>query len=151
MFPGQSSALCEHGGVPTHPSFLQQSVRLVIISFCLSTRNKKQISCYFQAIKRFQRYGVCLDPTKKYTVLESLENHFLDHATELTKKGKKFTTVLDNIDWEIRAHDMREEHQNVSEHVVASSLAFDRVPSDHLPDNRPQKDIKQLILSFFTI
>ena len=29
MFPGQSSTLCEHGGVPTHPSFLQQSVRLV--------------------------------------------------------------------------------------------------------------------------
>ena len=100
-------------------------------------------------MKRFQRYGVCLDPTKKYTVLDSIGSHFLDLAIELTKKGKKFTIVLDNIDWEIRAHDMREEHQNVSEHAMASCLVFDRVPSDHLPDNGPQKDIMTTDLGFF--
>ena len=100
-------------------------------------------------MKRFQRYGVCLDPTKKYTALDSIGNHSLDHAIELTKKGKKFTIVLDNIDWEIKAHDMPEEHQNVSEHAVASSLVFDRVPSDHIPDNGPKKDIKTTDLEFF--
>lgn len=77
--------------------------------------------------------------------------HFLDHAIELTKKGKKFTIVLDNIDWEVRAHDMREEHQNVSEHAVASTLVFDRVPSDHLPDNGPQEDIKTTGPGFFLL
>lgn len=70
-------------------------------------------------MKRFQRYGICLDPTKKYTVMDSIGNHFLDHAIKLTKKGKKF-----NIDWEIKAHDMPEVHQNVCEHAVASSLVF---------------------------
>ena len=100
-------------------------------------------------MKRFQRYGVCLDPAKKYTVLDNIGSHFLDHAIELTKKGKKFTIVLDNIDWKVRAHDMREEHQNVSEHEVASTLVFDRVPSDHLPDNGPQKDIKTTGPGFF--
>ena len=102
-------------------------------------------------MKRFQRYGVCLDPAKKYTVLDNIGSHFLDHAIELTKKRNKFTIVLDNIDWEVRAHDMREEHQNVSEHAVASTLVFDRVPSDHLPDNGPQKDIKTTGPGFFLL
>ena len=100
-------------------------------------------------MKRFQRCGICLDRTKKYTVLDSIGNHFLDHAIKLTKEGKKFTIVLDNIDREIKAHDMCGEHQNVSEHAVASSLVFDRVPSDHIPDNGPQKDIKTTDLEFF--
>lgn len=102
-------------------------------------------------MKRFQRYSICLDPTKKYTVMDSIGNHFLDHAIKLTKKGKKFTIVLDNIDWEIKAHDMREEHQNVSEHAVSSSLVFDRVTSDHIPDNGPQKDINKTDLEFFLL
>ena len=100
-------------------------------------------------MKRFQRYGISLDLTKKYTVLDRIGNHFLDHAIKLTKKGKKFTIVLDNIDWEIKAHDMREKHQNVSELAVESSSVFDRVPPDHIPDNGPQKDIKTTDLEFF--
>ena len=102
-------------------------------------------------MKRFQRYSICPDPTKKYTVLDSIGNHFLNHAIKLTKKGKKSTIVLDNIDWEIKAHDMHEEDQNVSEHDVASSLVFDRVPSDHIHDNGPQKDIKTTDLEFFLL
>ena len=43
---------------------------------------------------------------------------------------------------------MREEYQNVSEHA---SLVFYRVPSDHLPDNGPQKDIKTTDLEFFLL
>lgn len=55
------------------------------------------------------------------------------------KEGKKFVLVLDNIDWEVKVHDMRSESQNTSVHAVASSLVFDRVTSGHLPDNGPQK------------
>lgn len=55
------------------------------------------------------------------------------------KEGKKFVLVLDNIDWEVKVHDMRSESQNTSVHAVASSLVFDHVNSGHLPDNGPQK------------
>jgi len=154
MFPGQSSSLCEHGGVPMHTPLYITTVSQISYQnyfFLLFLTQQKTNVFQFLAMKRFQRYGVCLDPTKKYTVLDSTGNHFLDHAIELTKKGKKFTIVLDNIDWEIRAHDMREEHQNVSEHAVASSLVFDQVPSDHLPDNGRQKDIKTTDLEFFLL
>ena len=46
---------------------------------------------------------------------------------------------------------MSDEHQNVSQHAVASTLVFDRVPSDHLPDNGPQKNIKTAGPGFFLL
>ena len=51
--------------------------------------------------------------------------------------------VCDNIDWEEKVHDMRSDHQNKSVHAVATTLVFNRVPSDHLPDNGPQKVLKE--------
>ena len=81
-------------------------------------------------MKIFQKYGFCLDPSRKYALLDEIGNHFFDRAIELTKLGNKFTIVLDNIDWVIRAYDMHQDKQNVSEHAVASYLVFDGVPSD---------------------
>ena len=78
-----------------------------------------------------------------YTNLEEIGNHFLDHAIELVKAGRKFVLVCDNIDWEEKVHDMRSDHQNKSVHAVASTLVFNRVSSDHLPDNGPQKVLKE--------
>ena len=67
----------------------------------------------------------------------------MDRAVELVKSGMKFVYVVDNIDWEEKVHDMRAEHQNKSVHAVATSMVFNRVSSDHLPDNGPQKDISK--------
>ncbi len=54
----------------------------------------------------------------------------------------KFVYVVDNIDWEEKVHDMREHHQNKSVHAVATSMVFSRIPSEHLPDDGPQMDVK---------
>ena len=75
-------------------------------------------------------------------VLDEIGKHFLEHAVELVKSGKKFVYVVDNVDWEERAHDMRAIHQNKSVHAVATSMVFSRVSSDHLDESSPQKDIK---------
>ena len=56
--------------------------------------------------------------------------------------GMKFVYVVDNIDWEERVHDMREHHQNKSVHAVATSMVFNRISSEHLPDDGPQMDVK---------
>ncbi|XP_028411476.1 uncharacterized protein LOC114534127 [Dendronephthya gigantea] len=93
-------------------------------------------------IDRLNKYGVCLSSSKKYVVYDDIGKHFLDHAVELVKSGMKFVYVVDNIDWEERVHDMREHHQNKSIHAVATSMVFTRIPSDHLPDNGPQMDVK---------
>ena len=66
---------------------------------------------------------------------------FIDHAAELVKSGHKFVYVLDNIDWEEKAHDMRQNVQNRSVHAVATSIVFNRV-SEGLPDSGPQQSIK---------
>ena len=77
----------------------------------------------------------------KYTIQDEIGQHFLDHAVELLKQGRKFVLVLDNIDWDVRVHDMRSDHQNKSVHAVATSIVFNRVSSDHLPDDKPKKNL----------
>ena len=51
--------------------------------------------------------------------------------------------VLDNIDWEEKAHDMRQDVQNKSVHAVATSVVFNRVPDQGLPGSRPQQDLNR--------
>ena len=87
------------------------------------------------------KYGVCLSKSMKYTVQEEIGKHFLDHALQLLKEGKSFVLVLDNIDWDVKVHDMRSDQQNRSVHVVATSKAFDRVSSSNIPDNGPKKNL----------
>ena len=75
-------------------------------------------------------------------MLDEIGGQFIDHAVELVKSGMKFVYVLDNIDWEEKAHDVRTDNQNKSVHAVASSVVFSRIPSDDLPDEGPQRDLK---------
>ena len=88
------------------------------------------------------KYGICTGPSLKSSLLDEIGEHFLDHAVELVKAGSKFVFVLDNIDWEEKAHDMRMANQNKSVHAVATTMVFDRVMSDHFPDDSPQKVLK---------
>ena len=78
----------------------------------------------------------------KYNIQDDIGNHFLDHAVQQLKAGKKFVLVLDNIDWDVKVHDMRSDKQNTSILAVVTSIVFDRVSSSHLPaDNGPQKSL----------
>lgn len=89
------------------------------------------------------KYGICLDPSKKYTILDDIGKQFIDHAAELVKSGRKFVYVLDNIDWDEKVHDMRKDVQNKSVHAVAMSIVFSRVTHGHLDDSGPQQDLKK--------
>ncbi|XP_028403253.1 uncharacterized protein LOC114525978 [Dendronephthya gigantea] len=88
------------------------------------------------------KYGLCLEPKMKYPILEDIGKHFIDRAAELVKSGLSFVYVLDNIDWEEKAHDMRQDVQNRSVHAVATSIVFNRVPDKRLPDSGPQQFLK---------
>ena len=88
------------------------------------------------------KYGFCLEPNAKYQLLDEIGDHFMDHAVQLVKSGVQFVYVLDNIDWEEKAHDVRTDSQNKSVHAVASSVVFCRIPKADLPDDGPQNDLK---------
>ncbi|XP_028413251.1 uncharacterized protein LOC114536099 [Dendronephthya gigantea] len=79
------------------------------------------------SLARLNKYGLCLEPKMKYTILEDIGKQFIDHAADLVKSGHTFVYVLDNIDWEEKVHDMRQDVQNKSVHAVATSIVFDRV------------------------
>ena len=85
---------------------------------------------------------MCLKPKMKYPILEDIGKHFIDRAAALVKTGHKFVYVLDNIDWEEKAHDMRQNIQNKSVHAVATSIVFNRVSDNALPDSGPQQELK---------
>ncbi len=85
---------------------------------------------------------MCLEPKMKYPILEDIGKHFIDRAAALVKSGHKFVYVLDNIDWEEKAHDMRQEVQNKSVHAVATSIVFNRASDQGLPDSIPQQELK---------
>ena len=78
----------------------------------------------------------------KYPFLDDIGKQFIDHAAELVKAGYRLVYVLDNIDWDEKTHDMRQEVQNKSVHAVATSIVFNRVSDKGLPDSGPQQDLK---------
>ena len=65
----------------------------------------------------------------------------MDKVVEEVNAGKTFSFVVDNIDWDVKVHKMRSDNQNQSVHAVATSLVFDRVQSNHLPDDEPQQSL----------
>ena len=71
----------------------------------------------------------------KYPILDETGAYFLDRATQLVKSGH-------NIDWEEKAHDIRQDVHNRSAHAVATSIVFNRVPDNGLPDSGPQQSLK---------
>ena len=93
-------------------------------------------------IEQLNKYEFCLQPNAKYPLLDEIGDHFMDHAVQLVKSGVQFVYVLDNIDWEEKAHDVRTDSQNKSVHAVASSVVFCHIPSSDLPDDGPQKDLE---------
>ena len=77
----------------------------------------------------------------KYPLLEEIGGHFMTEAVKLVKSGRKFVFVLDNIDWMVKAHDMRIDEQNRMVHAVATSLVFDRVPQHPSPLSGAQQTL----------
>ena len=65
----------------------------------------------------------------------------MDEVVEEVNAGKTFSFVIDNIDWDVKVHEMRSDNQNQNVHAVATSLVFDRVQSNHLPDDEPQQSL----------
>ena len=60
-----------------------------------------------QLVAELNKYRICLQPAKKYAILEDIGAHFLDQAVQLVKSGFKFVFVLDNIDWEEKQQNLR--------------------------------------------
>ena len=93
-------------------------------------------------VAELNKYGICLEPTKKYKILDDIGTHFLDRAAELVKNGHTFVFVLDNIDWQEKVHDTRTDAQNQTVHAVAASIVVNRVAETTLPDDGPQQALK---------
>ena len=53
--------------------------------------------------------------------------------------------MIDNIDWEVKVHDMRQNNQNKSMHAIATSIVFDHVSFYHLPNSGIRKSFRVIV------
>lgn len=68
----------------------------------------------------------------KYTIQDEIGRHFMDKVIEGVKAGKTFSFLLDNIDWDVKVHEMRSDNQNKSVHAVATSTSHPDQPLSHV-------------------
>jgi hypothetical protein len=111
------------------------------ISIIFRSLHRSNFYFILKVYERFNKLGICLGKTTKYTIQDEIGSHFMDKVVEEVKAGKTFSFVIDNIDWDVKVHEMRSDNQNQSVHAVATSLVFDRVQSKHLPDDEPQQSL----------
>ena len=76
---------------------------------------------------------------------------YVQHVQPTTKidfnPGYRFN--IDNLDFLLKVRDMTESHQNKSKHYVQAMAVVDRVPCEHLPDDRPTADLLTIPLEQF--
>ena len=77
---------------------------------------------FFLLIYRLNKYGLCLEPKIKYLLLNDIGKQFIDNTVELVKAGHRFVYVLDNIGWEEKTHDTRQEGQETYTFVFCSFI-----------------------------
>lgn len=85
--------------------------------------------------------GYAFKPKMKYSLLDEICKLFQDRAAELVKARCKFVYVLDNIDLEEKAQNMRKDFQNKGVHAVARSIVFDRISNQGLPNTGSQHSL----------
>ena len=65
-------------------------------------------------------------------------------AAESAGQSSGFNVVVDNWDMKQEVRNMSSQHQNVDIHWVNHSIVENRVSGNHLPDDKPVKDIKDV-------
>ena len=76
-------------------------------------------------------------------LLNLVGGHFSDVVVKKIKEGKVFRGTGDNWDLKILKGHMRREIQNEDLHLFASNLIENRVSFNHLPNDKPEGNIKQ--------
>ncbi|XP_038063120.1 uncharacterized protein LOC119733822 [Patiria miniata] len=99
--------------------------------------------------REFQRVGVCQSFTQKDVLLNKIGGHFNEEAMELVKKGSKFQIIGDNFDLRVLRHDMTKDAKNIDLHYFASTIVFDRISFEQLPDDKPTRPLQQCPISSF--
>ncbi len=66
-----------------------------------------------------------------------LLNKIGEDVIELVKTGSKFQIIGDSFDLRILRHDMTKDAKNIDLHYFASTIVFDRISFEHLPNDKP--------------
>ena len=104
-----------------------------------------------QLQERLNKLGVCLSTSRKDTLIRQLGGHFSDQVVEKIKEGRVFRGTGDNWDLRILKGSMRKNIQNDDLHLFATNLIENRLTFNHLSNEKPKGDIKDLPRSTFSL
>ena len=84
-------------------------------------------------------------------LLKLLGGHFSDVVVKRVTEGKVYRGTGDNWDLKILKGHMRKEIQNDDLHLFASNLIENRVSFNHLPNDKPKGNLKELSRNTFSL
>ena len=102
-----------------------------------------------QLYRDFQRVGVSKSFFQKDVILNTTGGHFNDQIIDLAKSGAQYKIVGYNFDLRVQRHDMTKEASNIDLHYFATSIVFDRISLDHLPNDHPARSLQECPVTAF--
>jgi hypothetical protein len=76
--------------------------------------------------------------------MDDVGGNLVDDTKKLVSTNGQLRIVFDNFDFKVLANIILENHRNSDMHWIGHYITFDRIPSDHLDDAKPQvSDINQ--------
>lgn len=105
-----------------------------------------------QIYRDLQRVGVCQCFAQKDVLLNDIGGrHFNDTVLKRVQDGGKFQIIGDNFDLRVVRSDMRKDARNLDLHYLASTIVFDRINFNYLPDDKAKMSLEvRPVTSFVT-
>ena len=97
-------------------------------------------------MKRLHEEGITVSRDVYRAIMDDLGAELIGSVRKHVIAGLEPRITFDNVDFKVLVKIILQNHRNSDMHWIAHFLTFDRVPSEHLDDSKPQveciKDFK---------
>ena len=89
-------------------------------------------------MKRLNREGITVTRDGYRAIMDDLSAGLVESVRKNVLDGLQPRLTYDNLDFKILVNIILQSHRNTDMHWIAHFITFDRVPSEHLDDSKPQ-------------
>ena len=128
--------------------FFTGSYFLQVIAYCImfTIVIEDNNSLFIQTMKRLHEEAITVSRDVYRAIMDDLGAELIGSVRKHVIAGLEPRIIFDNVDFKVLVNIILQNHRNSDMHWIAHFLTFDRVPSEHLDDSKPQveciKDFK---------
>lgn len=89
-------------------------------------------------MKRLNTEGIAVTRDGYRSIMDDMGSELIGSVRKNVMAGREPRMVFDNLDFKILVNIILQNHRNSDMHWIAHFITFDRVPSQHLDDSKPQ-------------